>query len=192
MTYIRSFNRFILISLALLGLSVSSANAAIYTYDYTGQTFGFIANSPYDSSMTITASVSFDLVAVTNLSVTDRKASLASYSIFDGVQTYNSSNSTFNRATFGTDATGTMFGWDFLLSPGPTFNFNSGLGFRTTACFDYVRVSGSGTLACSNQVAGDFTGPTAVPSAVPVPAAVWLFGTALIGLVGFGKRRKAA
>ena len=30
------------------------------------------------------------------------------------------------------------------------------------------------------------------PSAVPVPAAAWLFGTALIGLVGFSKRRKAA
>ena len=29
-------------------------------------------------------------------------------------------------------------------------------------------------------------------SAVPVPAAVWLFGSALIGLVGFSKRRKAA
>ena len=27
-------------------------------------------------------------------------------------------------------------------------------------------------------------------SAVPVPAAVWLFGTALVGLLGFGKRRK--
>jgi hypothetical protein len=27
-------------------------------------------------------------------------------------------------------------------------------------------------------------------SAVPVPAAVWLFGTALLGLVGFSKRRK--
>lgn len=27
---------------------------------------------------------------------------------------------------------------------------------------------------------------------VPVPAAVWLFGTALIGLAGFSKRRKAA
>jgi len=24
---------------------------------------------------------------------------------------------------------------------------------------------------------------------VPVPAAVWLFGTALVGLVGFGKRK---
>ena len=29
-------------------------------------------------------------------------------------------------------------------------------------------------------------------SQVPLPAAVWLFGTALIGLVGFSKRRKAA
>ena len=33
---------------------------------------------------------------------------------------------------------------------------------------------------------------TPLVSAVPVPAALWLFGTALIGLVGFGKRRKAA
>ena len=30
------------------------------------------------------------------------------------------------------------------------------------------------------------------PSAVPVPAAVWLFGTALIGLVGMSRRRKVA
>jgi hypothetical protein len=30
------------------------------------------------------------------------------------------------------------------------------------------------------------------PSAVPVPAAVWLFGTALIGLIGMSRRRKVA
>jgi hypothetical protein len=35
------------------------------------------------------------------------------------------------------------------------------------------------------------TEEVAVP-AVPVPAAVWLFGTALIGLAGLGKRKKAA
>jgi len=29
-------------------------------------------------------------------------------------------------------------------------------------------------------------------SAVPIPAAAWLFGTALVGLIGFSKRRKAA
>lgn len=32
---------------------------------------------------------------------------------------------------------------------------------------------------------------TPLPSAVPVPAAVWLFGTALVGLIGFSRRRKA-
>jgi hypothetical protein len=38
----------------------------------------------------------------------------------------------------------------------------------------------------SNRFAGlAFTGA----SAVPVPAAIWLFGTALVGLVGFGKRK---
>ena len=41
---------------------------------------------------------------------------------------------------------------------------------------------------------GDWTlnlTPTEV-SPIPIPGAVWLFGTALIGLVGFSKRRKTA
>lgn len=38
----------------------------------------------------------------------------------------------------------------------------------------------------------DFDNVQLSVSAVPVPAAVWLFGTALIGLVGFANRRKAA
>ncbi len=38
---------------------------------------------------------------------------------------------------------------------------------------------------------GSFSSEPPAPAVVPVPAAVWLFGTALIGLVGFGKRRKA-
>jgi hypothetical protein len=56
--------------------------------------------------------------------------------------------------------------------------------------------SNSGSTYCRSGllVGGSTLTTTAVspPSAVPVPAAVWLFGTALIGLVGFGKRRKAA
>lgn len=39
------------------------------------------------------------------------------------------------------------------------------------------------------QVAGHFT-PTAVP--IPVPAAVWLFGSGMLGLVGVARRKKAA
>ncbi|MEH6593274.1 MAG: VPLPA-CTERM sorting domain-containing protein [Halioglobus sp.] len=36
------------------------------------------------------------------------------------------------------------------------------------------------------------TGSFVAPSAVPVPAAAWLFGSALVGLVGVGRRRKLA
>jgi hypothetical protein len=47
------------------------------------------------------------------------------------------------------------------------------------------------------EIKGLFSGPESPefpesPSPIPVPAAVWLFGTALIGIVGFSKRRKAA
>ena len=41
---------------------------------------------------------------------------------------------------------------------------------------------------------GDFSSTESLivlPSAVPIPAAVWLFGSALIGIIGFGKRNKA-
>lgn len=32
---------------------------------------------------------------------------------------------------------------------------------------------------------------SSIPNAVPVPAAVWLFGTAMAGLIGFSRRRQA-
>lgn len=44
------------------------------------------------------------------------------------------------------------------------------------------------TMSCVNDEA--IVG--AEISAVPVPAAFWLFGSALVGLAGFGKRRKTA
>jgi hypothetical protein len=38
----------------------------------------------------------------------------------------------------------------------------------------------------TQRLAVDFV---SAPSPVPIPAAIWLFGTALIGLIGFGKRK---
>jgi len=42
-------------------------------------------------------------------------------------------------------------------------------------------------LGADTSVVGSFN---LAPSAVPVPAAVWLFGTGLVGLIGAGKRKK--
>ena len=41
----------------------------------------------------------------------------------------------------------------------------------------------------SGGVTTTFTGLTAVPAVVPVPAAVWLFATGLLGLLGLNRRR---
>jgi len=49
--------------------------------------------------------------------------------------------------------------------------------------FGYALVLGANT----STVIGSFN---LAPSAVPVPAAVWLFGTGLVGLIGAGKRKK--
>jgi len=48
---------------------------------------------------------------------------------------------------------------------------------------DFVFGSGDGTLAESLT--------NVAPAVVPIPAAVWLFGSGLIGLVGFARRKKA-
>ena len=56
----------------------------------------------------------------------------------------------------------------------------------------------SGYQDLDNKINGTTVGPYAWAvrsddvSVVPVPAAFWLFGTALVGLVGFTKRRNAA
>lgn len=52
----------------------------------------------------------------------------------------------------------------------------------------FIRSSGSGPIPDSSETFAVWTSV----SEVPVPAAIWLFGTALIGLVGFSKRRRVA
>lgn len=80
----------------------------------------------------------------------------------------------------GANAEGYTFRWEysgnFAASP-----LNAGLNIIAVALEDH-----GGLTAFDMQITADPVNP------VPVPAALWLFGTALIGLVGFGKRRKEA
>ena len=76
-----------------------------------------------------------------------------------------------------------------------------------TISFNVIGAVGSSTsITFADSDFGGFVSPGAVPvavtyvnglvnvtaSAVPVPAAVWLFGTGLLGLAGLAKRKKAA
>ena len=63
-----------------------------------------------------------------------------------------------------------------------------------TACYAWAFLPGSGGEQTPFQTYLYFSAwavQSGDVSAVPVPAAVWLFGSGLIGLVGFARRKKA-
>ncbi|MCW9025191.1 MAG: PEP-CTERM sorting domain-containing protein, partial [Gammaproteobacteria bacterium] len=82
----------------------------------------------------------------------------------------------------------------FSLGNWPLLECQWGLG----PCTLLVDQTGTLTVAFDVEIGKDYffgasanvNGYTDV-SAVPVPAAVWLFGSGLIGLIGFSKRKKA-
>ena len=73
------------------------------------------------------------------------------------------------------DFTNSVFGLDASASVNGNVTLQIDLLQGGYAAFDNLRITAA-------DVEGNL-------GAVPVPAAVWLFGTALIGLVGFGKRK---
>jgi len=87
-------------------------------------------------------------------------------------------------------------------SVGKVFGSTAGIdidfyGWGVLDFFSFVRLTDDGGegLQTGITVGADIDAVGAISSAppvnpVPIPAAIWLFGTALIGLVGFGKRRK--
>jgi len=191
MLYLRSIYRFILISLALLGFSISSANASVvYNVDRTigdGTVIGFIETDG-------------TLGALVASNIDDWEFVLTAPALQGG------SPDTINMATqiqttvIGTllTATATQLIFDYSIlagallfqgsSPDNFWCLNSSLSFACSAGSVELMGFPIGTesVSRSGQVV------IAEISVIPIPAAVWLFGTALIGLIGFGRRRKAA
>ena len=75
-------------------------------------------------------------------------------------------------------------------SIGPTiFNIGPDVGGGVTLQFTVIC---GGASTCTSDYSFDNISITADVAAVPVPAAVWLFGSGLIGLVGIARRKKVA
>ena len=58
----------------------------------------------------------------------------------------------------------------------------------TGQVFGFRQLSTDSDFGAATTTVSDFS----APSAIPVPAAVWLFGSGLIGLVGIARRKKTA
>jgi hypothetical protein len=196
MLYLRSFNRFILTCLALLVMGVSTANAALVSqlsgvnvdgtlYDVTFHT------DPFDSFNALWDGNDDGLFGVDG-------------SLFDTAPTFwGNQIGAMAAVTAVMSALGTE---DTLSSRFPWDAFQVPYQYHNPPTHDRVLVwidsyndplvdEGSQSLARDNSPvephvkAGAPPYATFTPTAVPVPAAVWLFGSALIGLVGVSKRK---
>jgi len=73
--------------------------------------------------------------------------------------------------------------------------FTYAVGTGTDATFRYASIIHGGPGALINDGDDEINGVLGLrgdfrpPSEVPVPAAVWLFGTALLGFIGISRRR---
>ena len=226
------FLRFILASLAILGLSISSANAAIVFLDITGSweasdydvtstgpTVGAIGIAEEDDDLVFGTAASAGSTTFKLRVDTSSAVSFATgyngithdwfgYSDVSLVGTH-----TFGSASWETGdiATG-LLGVDGLAkalwtdtdiaAADPTrLSFRMFGDWEGSSADLFVgsrtNTTRSNSFLMAEYFAGEeirsstYTATTGV-NPVPVPAAVWLFGTALIGLLGLGKRRKAA
>ena len=217
MLYFRSINRFILISLALLGLSVSSVNAAVMSADYRVSGDGSITID------TVSGYEWLDLTLSTGRSFNDVSNEFGAGGDFEGWRYASPSEvgdffSSAGGAGTYTGAQGTNVEWITRLMSlwgitGQTSDTNFSDAINTDPIFNqdrslsrlqdlvpddgvdlaYLQFQGWPNTEVAPTVGSALVRVSTVPvPQVPVPAAIWLFGTALIGFVGMSRRRKVA
>jgi hypothetical protein len=225
MMYLRSLNRLILISLALLGLSISTVSSpaygALFEYTYSSPTFHLFADGTppagqsapvcigacnFDGNDSVSGSFTLEGGLQANLSLA--AVNPLAWSFTAGILSMDNSLSSVNtKFLFSTDGAGTITDWEVQVDrfvgfgPGEQYHQIDVLSFTNSALIQECTLfTGTPEECVGSSIMEDFgaeetgRGEWSVQEvgAVPVPAAIWLFGTALIGFVGMSRRRKVA
>lgn len=137
----------ILMGIALLALLISSYAHAV-TYTYTGNNFITTANGVYTPAMRVTGTFTTSALVPPNSTDYDISGILTGWSFFDGVQTINSNNGTFNP-------------------PSPPLVTTDAFGSITSTSFNFYRVPISTVLGAENDLIwigrfGDFAAVDAI------------------------------
>ncbi|MDA0260645.1 MAG: VPLPA-CTERM sorting domain-containing protein [Proteobacteria bacterium] len=197
-----------LLALAMIFVPIS-ASAAV-TYTYTGSNFNVFSGSTYDGSMFVSGYIELDDFLAPNLFKENINPTF--YSFSDGVNTISKGDHVPGFGgdifEFDTDDTGTITKWDVTVFrqtlPGSGLGDieegirteNNYRGFvlggeiidqgRRGVC-TVVESDGCSMFSVST---GEIQGNPGTWSVVPIPAALPLLGSVLLGIAGIGYRRK--
>ena len=152
--------------------ALGTANAPDWTDRTTGNDIALSGNEDFDVSLATPAtSFGFDVV--------EPDGSFGPGGFSD--------NSVFEISLFSGGAFGTLIGSDQFTLWGSVFNNDlvEFIGVTADSAFDFIKVR----EVVSNGNTNDYFGEFYTTAAIPIPASWWLFGSALLGLIGL--KRKA-
>jgi len=167
-------------SLALL-TSISHASTI---YRYQGENYEQ-PQGIFDTTMRLTGTVEFATPLPSSLF---GEVFPISFSFNDGVNTFTEDNLTSSRFGFATDVLGNIVGWEVQLR-------NEGGDPFLELSSEKTMLSGTDFILfipAEGEPGILFGNPPGNWSLVPIPPAVWLFGSGLLYLVGIARRKKAA
>jgi len=194
----RSFVSKLFFSLFILAATAAwrGASAATVQYNYTGSNFtnhigGFF---PANDNLSGFIVVDLDLIGGSTANQVFGQGQIPLWSLTDGSTTFTQSNAGTGFFGMKTNSVGSIVDWFFSVGEG-SFTYQSNAGGGSFGSLPYPAGDRSFIFAPNSMNAN-----TPVPgawaldgvSAIPVPAAIWLFGTALIGLAGLSQRSKTA
>jgi hypothetical protein len=183
-----------------------NANASTI-YTYTGNNFTDVT-APYTTSMNVTLQFETASPLSGTGSMVSVSSEILSYTISDGINTLTETDSTIDLLMNIDTTTGQPTEWaihvtdEFGKSVGDIVNrmstiyydFSGGPDRALEAECVFMPIEGGecmGLIGGANAIVFNLPGSSGTWSVVPIPAAFWLFGSGLIGLIGVTKRKKS-
>lgn len=194
-----------LLSIAFLSLATLSANAAVVRYSYTGNNF----NDLFDETPPLGKYTASDHVSVvfttsaplaSNLHYFNLSSLMLTGSISDNRRTHELNLAIGGSGLVSTNDSGDITHWEFSWNDG----FMGDVGDQRSDISTFHSASSAAdagwirecysSISCELFNKGDSGHVTRNPgtwtvSTVPLPAAAWLFGSAILGLVGIKRKR---
>ena len=178
--------------LALIFFLASSVQASV-VYTYTGNNFDTFRTSDdstpsHDTTMNVTINLEFANALMPNISYIGGFYDTESISFSDGLNIIDNTNITGGRLQYKTDSLGNIFDWFiYARSNVNDFIYIETINSSSIAFVWDLGLQNSSGIEDRGWVS-DNSGSWSV-SPVPIPAAAWLFGSALLGFFGFSRRK---